>query len=222
MKGKLLVIDGLDGSGKQTQAQLLAKRLEQEGRAVRQISFPDYEEPSSALVKEYLRGRYGSLNEVSAYAASSFYAVDRYASYQCHWKEDYQQGKVIVADRYVTSNLIYQLSKLPKELWEGFAAWLEDFEYNKLGLPRPDLVLYLDMEPEVSKKLLSSRYHGDESKRDIHEANFAYLLDCRKSALWAGERYGWRRIPCSRIQEPLPIQSIHSSVYEYVSSLLKD
>lgn len=217
MTGRLIVIDGLDGSGKQTQAKLLCDRLRRENVPVRAVSFPDYAEPSSALVKMYLSGEFGQADDVGPYAASSFYAVDRYASYQRFWKADYLSGHTIVADRYATSNLIHQMSKLPRDEWPAFHAWMEDFEYGKLGLPRPDAVVYLDMHPDVSRALLSGRYHGDESKRDIHEANFAYMRRCRVCALYAAEHFGWRVVRCSDERRAFPVEEIAEEVRRAVN-----
>ena len=211
--GKLMVIDGLDGCGKSTQLGLLKDYLEQHGISYRQISFPDYAQPSSALVKMYLGGDLGgSPNAVNAYAASSFYAVDRYASYKCFWEADYAADVSIVAARYTTSNAIHQMTKLAPEEWDGFLAWLEDYEYNKLGLPRPDRVVFLDMPLEVSQRLLSARYEGDESKKDIHERDLSYLVKCRQAALYAAEKCGWQVIACSADGEPLPLQTIHAQL----------
>lgn len=219
MSGKVIVIDGLDGSGKQTQTTLLRQRLANEGKNVRAISFPDYSQPSSALVKQYLAGDFGQADEVSAYAASSFYAVDRYASYRQFWKNDYLSGYTILADRYTTSNLVHQMSKLPREQWDDFAKWLDDFEYNKLGLPRPDRVIYLDMHPNVSKQLLSMRYHGDESKKDIHEANLAYMERCRVCALYAAEHFHWQLVHCSDEKAAFSIETIAEQVYRAAAKI---
>ncbi len=219
-EGKLIVIEGLDGSGKATQTGLLCSRLDAEGREFCRISFPDYKEPSSALVKLYLEGKLGALDQVNAYGASLFYAVDRYASYLAHWKADYQAGKLVVADRYATSNVAHQMSKLPREEWDEYLRWLEDTEYVRVGIPRPDRVIYLDMDPEVSRKLLSQRYGGDESKRDIHEANFAYLESCRRAALYGAERLGWQVIPCSGEGEPFPPEEIAARVWAAASPVL--
>ena len=211
--GKLMVIDGLDGCGKSTQLQLLDDALQAEGITYRQISFPDYEQPSSALVKMYLGGELGgSADAVNAYAASSFYAVDRYASYTRYWKEDYAAGVPIVAARYTTSNAIHQMTKCTPDAWDGFLAWLEDYEYSKLALPRPDRVVFLDMPIEVSQKLLEKRYDGDVEKKDIHERDIHYLQDCRRAALYAADKLGWTVIPCSYEGEPLPIADIHSQL----------
>ena len=173
--GRLVVLDGLDGSGKTTQFEIIGKKLEKL-HTVKPISFPDYENPSSALVKMYLNGEIsGSAAGVNAYAASSFYAVDRYASYKMFWEENYKRGELILASRYVSSNAIHQMVKLPEEQWESYLDWLEDYEYGKLGLPKPDMVIFLDMPVEISQKLMSGRYHGDESRKDIHESDVEYL-----------------------------------------------
>ncbi len=220
--GKLIVLDGLDGCGKSTQFAMLSQRLEQQGYAVKAISFPDYDEPSSTLVQMYLHGEFGSdPSSVSAYAASSFYAVDRYASYRRFWESDYQNGSVILAARYVSSNAIHQMSKLPPEEWDGFLEWLSDYEYEKLGLPRPDAVLFLDMHPDVSQRLLSNRYHGDEEKKDIHEADVAYLLQCRKSALYAAKVEGWQVIPCSDTENPRAIADIAADIDRAIANILQ-
>lgn len=196
-QGKLLVIEGLDGSGKTTQFQLLQERMEREGIASRFISFPDYSEPSSALVTMYLGGEFGSEpGDVNAYAASSFYAVDRFASYKKFWEADYRAGKTIVSARYTTSNALHQMGKLPREEWDEYLRWLCDYEYRLLGLPRPDLTVYLDLEPALADELLAARYAGDESKRDIHERDRAYLRQCRECARYAAGPLGFRVISC--------------------------
>ncbi len=205
----LIVLDGLDGSGKSTQLEHLDAYFRENGTHYRQISFPDYSQPSSALVKQYLGGEFGgSADAVGAYAASSFYAVDRYASFKKFWQDDYEAGTLILAARYTTSNAIHQMGKLPKTEWDAYLAWLEHYEYTLLGLPRPDRVLFLDMPLEVSQKLLVNRYQGDSEKRDIHERDLRYLATCRESALYAAERLGWNVISCAENGEPLPVDTI--------------
>lgn len=217
MNGKLITIEGLDGSGKATQTELLCRDLSERKVKLRRVSFPDYQQPSSVLVKMYLDGEFGTdPNSVNAYAASSFYAVDRYASFQKIWREDYTNGSLIVADRYTTSNIVFQLSKLPQEQWEAFAFWVQDYEYNKLGLPKPDLTIYLDMPLEVSQKLLSRRYHGNEEKKDIHESNARYLGECRESAVFAAKLLNWKVIHCARQAEPKTVEEIHSEVMRII------
>ncbi len=221
MNGKLISMEGLDGSGKATQTQLLCDALSGQGVTLRHISFPNYAEPSSTLAKMYLDGEFGAdPDAVNAYAASSFYAVDRYASYVKHWREAYQSGTLIVADRYTTSNIVFQLSKLPKSQWEGFVGWIEDYEYGKLGLPRPDLTIYLDMPPEVSQKLLKNRYHGDENKRDIHESNESYLCACRESAAYAAKQLNWKVIRCADGENPRTVEEIHTDVMKKIAEEL--
>lgn len=220
-RAKLIVIEGLDGSGKATQAAELKKSLEEQGTAVCQVTFPDYDSPSSSLVKMYLDGAFGNKpGDVNAYAASAFYAVDRYASFKRNWQEQYRDGTLILADRYTTSNAIYQLAKMEKDGWDGFLEWLEDFEYQKLGIPRPELVLYLDMPPDISQKLMTARYGGDESKKDLHESNRAFLGDCREAALYAAEKCGWKIIPCAAFENPRTIEEIAQDVLDAVNHII--
>lgn len=221
MEGKLLVLDGLDGCGKSTQAERLTRRLEEAfpGR-VHLISYPDYDSPSSALVKMYLGGDFSAHPEgVNAYAASTFYAVDRYAGYVRQWGEWYRQGHFIVAARYTTSNAIHQMGKLPQGEWKEFLDWLEDFEYEKLALPKPDLVCYLQMDRKVSEQLLDARYQGDASRRDIHERDRAYLEQCRISAEYAAEYWHWNRIACSQDGKALPMEEITQRLWDLVAPL---
>ena len=219
--GRLIVLDGLDGSGKSTQLDRLNAYFEQTGVRYTQISFPDYSQPSSTLVKMYLAGEFGDTPDaVNAYAASSFYAVDRYASFKKFWQTDYEEGALILAARYTTSNIIHQMSKLPKEEWDAYLEWAQHYEYDLLGLPRPDAVLFLDMPPEVSRGMLMNRYHGDASKKDIHERDDSYLLQCRESALYAAEKQGWQVVPCSKDGKPLPIETITADLIERVETLM--
>lgn len=213
MAGKFIVIEGLDGSGKATQTEILRKKLVSEGKTVRKLTFPDYDNESSALVKMYLGGEFGSNpDDVNAYSASAFYTVDRIASYLKFWKEDYEKLDYILADRYSTSNIIYQMSKLNKSEWDSFIEFQEDFEYNKIKVPKPDLIIYLDVEPDVSQRLLSTRYSGDESKKDLHEKNISFLLECRTSALYAVEKLGWEKISCTRGGEMRTVEDISKEI----------
>ncbi|MCM1329268.1 MAG: deoxynucleoside kinase [Ruminococcus sp.] len=221
--GKLIVIDGLDGSGKTTQFEIIREKLSAEYsiNGVKAISFPDYGNPSSALVKMYLSGELSkSADGVNAYAASSFYAVDRYASYKMFWEENYRNGDLILASRYVSSNAIHQMVKLPESHWDGYLDWLSDYEYGKLGLPKPDLVVFLDMPVEISQRLMSERYGGDESKKDIHEGNVKYLQACRKSALYAAERLGWKILECGRDGKPLSVEEINGKLLQLINEVL--
>ncbi|MGN1089193.1 MAG: dTMP kinase [Huintestinicola sp.] len=195
-KGRLIVIDGLDGSGKSTQFERLLGILG-EKNSIKGISFPDYDMPSATLVKMYLAGEFSkNAADVNAYAASTFYAADRYASYKLCWEKNYLNGDIILASRYVCSNAIHQMSKLPENEWDDFLTWLEDYEYNRLGLPAPDKTIILDIPAELSQKRLSMRYCGDESKKDIHEGNFEYMKTCRRCALYAAKKRGWDVVSC--------------------------
>ena len=218
---KLIVIEGLDGSGKSTQLELLISALEKGGKRVRKIKLPDYESPSSTLVKMYLGGEFGKdPNAVNAYAAGAFYAVDRYASFTLDWKTDYESHKIIVADRYATSNSIYQTEKIAEADWDSYLDWSADFECNKLGIPKPDAVIYLDMPVDISQKLMTGRYGGNESKKDVHEADVAFLEKCRKSALYAASRQGWHIVECSNGKEPYSIDKIHNEIMKIVDEEL--
>ena len=212
-KGKLIVIEGLDGSGKGTQAAELAKNLAAGGAPVRKVSFPDYASDSSALVKMYLSGQFGKdPQDVNAYAASTFYAVDRFASFKRDWGGFYEGGGIVVADRYTTSNAVHQCSKLPQEQWDAFLAWLFDFEYHLLGIPSPDLVVYLSVDPAVSQRLMTGRYQGDESRKDIHEGNLAYLRRSRLAAEYCSSRLDWRQIECCRGGQMRTVAAIQADI----------
>ena len=215
--GTLIVIEGLDGSGKGTQTALLFDALKEKGVPCRKISLPHYDAPSSALVREYLAGAYGDKpGDVGAYAASAFYAVDRYAGFKTLWGADYNSGTVILADRYATSNACHQMTKLPESEWDAYLQWLNEFEYQKLGVPKPDLVVYLDMPVAVSQALLQRRYDGDNAKKDVHERDTAYLAACRNAALYAAEKEGWRVIACSENGQPRSREAIADEVLSLV------
>ncbi len=216
MKGKLIVIEGLDGSGKSTQIEVLKKKLS--GTNIHQIKLPDYDSPSCTLVKMYLGGEFGkNPDDVNAYAASAFYAVDRFANYKMKWKEYYDRGDIIISDRYTTSNAYHQATKIPSEKRKEFFSWLEDFEYNLINIPKPDVVIYLDMPVEISQRMMSERYSGDENKKDIHESNVDYLLQCRSAALSAAEEMGWKVIKCNDGDKPRTIDDIGNEVFDIVS-----
>lgn len=218
--GKLIVLEGLDGSGKSTQLSLLPDGLEKSGIECKTVSFPDYQSSSSALVKMYLNGDFGKKpDDVNAYAASAFYTVDRFASYKSDWGDYYNNGGTIVAGRYTTSNAVHQTSKLPENEWTGFLDWLYDFEYNKISIPKPDKVIFLDMPVEVSQKLLSKRYCGDNAKKDIHESDVSYLLKCRKAALFTAEYSGWDIVSCAENGEARSIEDIASDVLKIALSV---
>ncbi|MCD8150483.1 MAG: thymidylate kinase [Clostridiales bacterium] len=221
MSGKLIVIEGLDGSGKATQAERLYETLCGRGIPVKKVSFPDYESPSSSLVKMYLSGEFGAHpDDVNAYAASSFYAVDRYASYKKGWKECLDTGGIVIADRYTTSNAVHQCSKLPKENWDEYLNWLFEYEYKLLGIPEPTLTLYLHVDPEVSQRLMSGRYQGDEQKKDIHERDLEYLRRSQEAAGYCVETLGWRVVECCRGGNMRSVEEIHEDIMACVSGAL--
>ena len=221
--GKLIVFEGTDGSGKSTQFELLAKRLEAEQIGFQRLRFPQYEEPSSALIRMYLGGAFGDDPEaVNAYAASTFYAVDRYASYQRVWKDYYQGGGLVVSDRYTTSNAVHQGSKVPEGERAEFFRWLYDLEYDRMGLPRPDLVVRLDMPVELSEQLMRKREQSTGTHADIHERDEDYLKKCRDVALHAAKYYGWRTVSCAKDGAIRGVEDIHEEVYAIVKSCLED
>ena len=223
--GKLIIFEGLDGSGKGTQTNLLCQALRARGADLRQITFPDYESDSSALVRMYLSGRFGQRpDDVNAYAASTFYAVDRFASYKTDWGEFYRTGGLVVSDRYTTSNAVHQCAKLPPDQWDGFLNWLFDFEYKKMGIPAPDAVVYLSVDVEVSQGLLAARYHGDAAKMDIQEKDTEYLARSRAAAEYCAHKLGWRRIDCTREENGKKImrtpEDIHAEVLAQLGDIL--
>lgn len=221
--GKLIVIEGTDGSGKSTQFALLSSRLEQEQIAFQKLVFPRYSEPSSALIRMYLGGDFGSSpNSVNAYAASTFYAVDRYASYKMDWGQWYENGGLVVSDRYTTSNAVHQASKEPEEKREAFLAWLYDLEYGKLGLPRPDLILYLDVPTDFTETMMRRREQDTHTHADIHEQDLNYLAACRQSGKAAAAFYGWKVIQCVRDGKMRTIEDIHEEIYRLVRQCLED
>ena len=220
--GKFIVIDGLDGSGKGTQSELLKKRLEGAGYKVRLLSFPMYESESSSLVRMYLGGKLGEHPEdTNAYAASSFFAADRYVSYRTDWKKDIDDDEtIVIANRFTTANAVHQLSKMPKEDWDSFLSWLWDYEYKKLGVPAPDLVLYLEMTPEISMALVSHRSEATGQVKDIHELDPTHLINSYKAAIYSSEKLGWERIRCFEGSSPLGIEEISEMIKKKVTEKL--
>jgi len=215
---KLIVIEGLDGCGKSTQLELLKGKYK-----AHFITFPYYETDSGRIISSYLRGDLGETDpSVSAYSASLMYAVDRYTSYRTHWKALYESGDPVISARYVSSNAIYQMTKLDKNDWDGYLDWLCDLEYQKLGMPRPDLTVFLDMPNDVSQKLLSKRYNGDESKKDIHERDITFQKKCREAALYTAEKFGWRMISCAENGEPRRIGEINDEICSFINEILNN
>ena len=221
--GKLIVIEGTDGSGKSTQFRLMSQRLEQEKVSFRHIVFPRYSEESSALIRMYLGGTFGAKpSDVNAYAASSFYAVDRYASYKMDWGQWYEDGGLVISDRYTTSNAVHQASKEPEEKQQEFLHWLYDFEYDKLKLPRPDLTIYLDVPTDFTEKMLRSREASTNTTADIHEQDTSYLATCRETGRKAAAYYGWTVIRCVKDGAMRSIEDIHEEIYALVKRCLED
>ncbi len=219
--GRFVVIDGLDASGKETQTELLAESLRKEGKKVRVISFPVYESESSAFVKMYLSGKLGEHPEdTNAYAASSFFASDRYISYRLDWKKDIDDPEtVVIANRYTTANAVHQLAKLPPHMWDGFLSWLWDFEFEKLGVPMPNDIIYLEMSPEISMRLLKSRSDATGRAIDIHEADRNFIENSYRAAMYASEKLGWTRIRCYSGSDPRTREDIHRDILERLEKI---
>ena len=221
MQGRLIVFEGTDGSGKATQTALLCQTLAERGIPFRRLEFPRYREESSALIRLYLAGAFGSKPEdVNAYAASTFYSVDRYASYRQDWGPFYENGGLVISDRYTTSNAVHQTPKLPPEQREQFLDWLFDFEYRLLGLPRPSRVVYLDVPTELSEQMMRRREQQTHTTADIHEQDEAYLRACRESAELIVRRCGWEKISCAQNGALRPADEIHREVLQRLEGLL--
>lgn len=219
-KGKVIVIEGCDGSGKATQTQKLYERLMKENYKVKKIEYPNYDSESSALVKMYLGGLFGNKPEdVNPYVASTFYAVDRFASYKIDWKDFYDNGGIIIADRYTTANMIHQASKINDlEERKKFLDWLWNFEFSTFELPTPSCVIFLDMPPKYSKMLMKERANKitGENDKDIHEKNYEYLIDSYNNSCEVSEKYKWHRISCVKEEQIKTIEEIHNEIYEEV------
>ena len=221
-KGKLIVLEGIDGSGKSAQFRRLCARLEKDGIDYNHIVFPRYNEESSALIRMYLGGEFGSRpNDVNAYTASTFFAVDRFASYKKDWGSVYENGGVFLSDRYTTSNAVHQGCKLPDEELPAFFSWLTDLEYNKMGLPKPDLVLYLDVDLETSLARMRRREAKNNTHADIHEKDLDYLRRCLRTADRAAEYYGWTRIPFKRNGVERDVDEKNAEIYRILRDTIK-
>lgn len=221
--GKLIVIEGTDGCGKMTQLKLLSDALLAGGTDCRKLDFPRYGEDSSALVRMYLEGKFGSDPEaVNPYAASTFFAVDRYASYHTDWKDYYLSGGILVSNRYTTSNATHQGAKLPPAEREAFFRWLYDYEFGLLGIPAPDLVILLDVPIEITKNLMAVRCEECGVGTDIHEADIGFLKLSRESARQAAQLLGWKTVLCTQGNKMRPVDDIQTEVLTIVKTLLKD
>ena len=223
--GILIAIDGVDASGKQTQTELLKKRLIEDGKNIKAVSFPAYDNPSSTLVKMYLNGDFGEKpSDVNAYATSTFFAADRFATYRTDWGKDYNSGTIILADRYVSSNLIHQASKIDNDAEKDkFLTWLDDLEHNIYGLPRPDVTIFLDMPPEYGAMLMKDRANKSNGTdvKDIHESDFSYLETSYNNAVYVAERFGWKRISCVSDGKIRSVEDIHNDIYTIIREILK-
>ncbi|MBR5446399.1 MAG: thymidylate kinase [Clostridia bacterium] len=221
--GKLIVLEGLDGSGKGTQSRYLADNLEKAGKKVRLIDFPKYGSEGASLVELYLQGGLGGKPEdTGAYAASMFFAADRYVSFRQDWQKDWMEpDTVVIANRYTTANAYHQLSKMEREEWDGFLAWLWDFEYAKLGLPAPDRVILVDVPQSVSDANVEKRSRETGVQKDIHEKDRAYLHRCREAALYVAEACGWTVVSCADEQgNQYPVETIGRNIEEALADLL--
>ncbi len=222
--GKLIVIDGVDASGKETQTRLLLERLESKGKKVKMVSFPAYDNPSSTLVRMYLNGDFGkNPSDVNAYATSTLFAVDRFATYRTAWGKDYRGGTIILADRYVSSNLIHQAGKIDDAAEKNkFLTWLDDLEYNIYGLPRPDKTLFLDMPPRYGARLMRGRLNkaNGESRKDIHESDIEYLEESYRNAVFVAEKFGWERVSCVKNEKIRAVEEIHEDIYAVIKELI--
>lgn len=220
-QGKLIVLEGIDGSGKSSQYRRLCARMENDSIEYNHIVFPRYDKDSSALIRMYLNGEFGeNPSDVSAYAASTFYAVDRFASYRSDWGKIYENGGIIISDRYTTSNAVHQGSKLEKAELPAFFDWLADLEYVKMGLPKPDLVIYLDVDIETSLRRMKKRQQSTDTHADIHEKDVAYLSRCLETASIACEHFGWQRIPYMKDGAEREVDEKNDEIYRLVRSYL--
>lgn len=223
-KGKLIIIEsGSDASGKATQSQKLYDRLLAEGYKVKKVTYPNYDSPACMPVKMYLNGDFGKKpDDVNAYTASTFYAIDRFASYKTEWEKFYKEGGIIISDRYTTSNMVHQAVKMEKVEREKYLDWLCELEFEHNGLPVPDCVIFLDVPSEISQKLMADRankFTGGEEK-DIHESDEAYLAKCYQNSLEIADKYGWKKIQCTKGNQLKTIEMIHEAIYNEVKLAL--
>lgn len=218
--GKLYVIDGTDASGKQTQFEKLQQRLKKENIDFRTVSFPNYDSPSSSLVKMYLSGEFGeNAKDVSPYIASTFYAADRYATYKTKLEDYYNNGGIILADRYTTANMVHQAGKIKdKQEREKFLNWLWDFEFNLYKLPVPTKVFFLNMPPEYAFELMKNRENKftHEAQKDIHERDKNHIVDSYNSACDVAQKYNWVTIDCIKDDKIRTIEEIHEDIFKQI------
>ena len=220
MKGKLIIIEsGSDASGKATQTKRLFERLSEENSNIRKVEYPNYDSESSALVKMYLRGDFGNnASDVDPYISSTFFAADRYASFKTEWEEFYNNGGIVIADRYTTSNMVHQASKMDEKYRDKYLDWLVDYEFNLYKIPEPDCVIFLDVPIEFSQKLMENRKNKitGEDKKDIHESDIEYLTKSYNNALYIANKYNWKKINCVKDGTLRSIDDIHDEIYNIV------
>lgn len=220
-QGRLIVLEGTDGSGKATQAALLCRELDKRGIPYKKLEFPRYAEESSALIRLYLNGAFGTHpDDVNAYAASTFFAVDRYASYKQDWGKIFEAGGLVITDRYTTANAVHQTSKLPSKERQAFLQWLFHFEYDLMGLPEPTRVLYLDVPTDLTEQMMRQREKDTDTRADIHERDEEYLRHCRENARFVMDYCGWTKIDCAAGGAMRSIEEIHAEIMEKISDLL--
>lgn len=225
MKGKLIIIEsGSDASGKATQTRKLYERLKSEGYNIKKVEYPNYDSESSSLVKMYLRGDFGkNASDVDPYVASTFYAADRYASFKTEWEDFYNNGGIIIADRYTTSNMVHQASKMDIEDRDKYLDWLVDYEFDLYKIPKPDCVVFLDVPIDFSKKLMENRKNKftGQSKKDIHESDIGYLTKSYNNSLYIADKFMWNKINCVKGDNLRTIENIHEEVYRLVKEKLQ-
>ncbi len=222
--GKLIVMEsGTDASGKATQTDLLYNRLHEENFNVRKVDFPDYNSESSGLVKMYLRGDFGRRAEdVNPYVASAFFAVDRFASYAKEWRSFYQNNGIVLANRYTTSNMVHQGAKIADRVQRQiYLHWLEDLEFKKMGLPKPDIVFFLHVPPEVSIKLMLARRKNGQLHLDIHEDDKEHLFAAYYNACEVAELNKWHFVECTDQGNMRSIEEIHEEIYQKTLAVIK-
>ncbi len=224
MNGKLIIIEsGSDASGKATQSEELLKKLTADGYNVRKVEYPNYKSESSTLVKMYLRGDFGkNADDVDAYIASTFFTADRYASFKTEWEEFYRSGGIVIADRYTTSNMVHQASKMEIEERDKYLDWLEDYEYNLFKIPRPDEVIFLNVPVDYSIKLMENRKNKftGEDEKDIHESDKSYIRKTYNNSLYIADKYNWKRVECVENEQLRTIEDISNEIYGIVKNIL--
>ena len=224
MKGKLIIIEsGSDASGKATQTNKLFEKLSKENNNIRKVEYPNYDSESSSLVKMYLRGDFGkNPSDVDPYIASTFYAADRYASFKTEWEDFYNNGGIVIADRYTTSNMVHQASKMDEKDRDKYLDWLVDYEFNLYKIPKPDCVIFLDVPIDFSQKLMENRKNKitGEDKKDIHESDIEYLRKSYNNALYIANKYNWEKIDCVKDGKLRSIDDIHDEIYNIVKQII--